>query len=169
MNLSKLETKMIQIRPISAGIRETLRSAVNSVYMKALDKQIDISLEEFPDRKVLHDPKWTAEVFVNVLDNGIKYSEEKKRIFIRVNELVSCLLIEIRDEGIGIDPKERNQIFKRFYRGKHDNVQSVEGSGIGLYLARRIIEEQGGTICVKGAVSGGSIFQITLPYAENAW
>lgn len=168
MNLSKLESKMIQIRPIPASIKETLRNAVNSVYMKALDKQIEISMEEFQDRKIPHDSKWTTEVFVNVLDNGIKYSNEETKISIRVSELVSCLLIEIQDEGIGIAPKEMHQIFKRFYRGSSEEVQSVEGSGVGLYLARRIIEEQGGTIRVKAAIPQGSIFQITIPYAANS-
>lgn len=164
MNLSKLETRMIQIRPVPVSIKETLRNAVNSVYIKAMDKQIEISMEEFQDRKIPHDFKWTTEVFVNILDNGIKYSPEKTRITIQVSELVFGLLIEIRDEGIGIAPKEMHQVFKRFYRGSSEAVLSVEGSGVGLYLARRILEEQGGTIRVKAAAGQGSIFQVTMPY-----
>lgn len=162
MNLSKLEAKLIQIRKENTSLKETLVKAVNSVYMKAFDKNIEIEMEEFPDRKIPHDPKWTVEVAVNILDNGIKYSPEGTHICIRVTEMVTYMLIEIEDEGIGIPSKEMHKVFRRFYRGSNVEGQDQNGSGVGLYLARRIVEEQGGSICVKQKHGKGSIFQIML-------
>ncbi len=162
MNLSKLESKMIQINPEEGSLKETLRKAVSSIYMKAADKQMEICMDDFEDEKIPHDLKWTVEVFVNILDNAVKYSPAGSKIQIRVSKLVSCMLVEIEDEGIGIAPKETHEIFKRFYRGNHVTVQNQEGSGVGLYLARRILEQQGGTICVKAGKKKGSVFQITL-------
>lgn len=163
LNLSKLEAKLIQVSPREASLKETLVKAVNSIYMKAHDKHMGIALEEFKDCRIPHDPKWTSEVFVNILDNGIKYSQSGTEIVIRVSEMVSYMLIEIEDEGPGIPAAERHLVFKRFYRGAGEEVASQEGSGVGLYLARRILEEQGGSICVRQGAKQGSIFQVTLP------
>ena len=86
---------------------------------------------------------------MNILDNAVKYSAPNTAVEIRVEPMVSYYLIEIEDQGIGIPKEERNQIFKRFYRGRSSAVQETDGSGVGLYLTRKILEEQGGSICVK--------------------
>lgn len=163
INVSRLEAHMIQIVPVLSSIKKTLFSAVNSIYMKAFDKQIEISMEEFTDLELPHDPKWTEEVIVNILDNAVKYAEENTHIEIKVNSLVSYVLIEIADEGIGIPRSEMNKIFRRFYRGQSKEVSGIGGSGVGLYLARRILEEQGGNITVTSGRNKGSIFQVMLP------
>jgi signal transduction histidine kinase len=115
------------------------------------------------DVNVCHDPKWTVEAISNVLDNAIKYSEAGSCVSIRVNQLPNILLIEIEDEGMGIPAEELHKIFQRFYRGKNVRGLVKEGAGIGLYLARRILEEQGGTIAAKRKQQNGTVFRITLP------
>lgn len=161
--MARLETGMILLRAEKASLKETLKNAVGNVFMKAMQKGIRIETEEFPDLMACHDPKWTAEAFANVLDNGVKYSPPGSCISIRVSEMVSYVMVEIEDEGIGIPAEERQKIFRRFYRGEEKTVQETEGSGIGLYLSRRILEQQKGTIFVKAGKSGGSCFIMTLP------
>ena len=161
--LTRLESGMIRIRPENASLKETISLAVSGIYMKAFEKGIDISLEEFPDVLIFHDPRWTSEVLLNILDNAVKYSPAESSVSIRVSHLVSCMMIEISDQGIGIPASEVQDIFKRFYRGSAPEVKQTDGSGVGLYLARRILEEQDGTICVKSGNSGGSTFVLTLP------
>lgn len=161
--MSKLETGMIRLKPEKAGVKATLARAVAGAYAKAVDKNISIETEEFADIAVVHDPGWTAEAIGNVLDNGVKYAPAGTCITIRVSELVSYVMIEVEDEGPGILAEEQPRIFQRFYRGKAEAVRKAEGSGVGLYLTRRILEEQGGTVCVKNGRTGGSKFVITLP------
>ena len=161
--MSKLETGMIRLKPEKAGVKATLARAVAGAYAKAVDKNISIETEEFTDVAVVHDPGWTAEAIGNVLDNGVKYAPAGTCISIRVSELVSYVMIEVEDEGPGIPAEEQPRIFQRFYRGKAEAVRKAEGSGVGLYLTRRILEEQGGTVCVKNGRTGGSKFVITLP------
>ena len=161
--LTRLESGMIQIRPENSSLKKTISEAVGSIYMKAFEKGIDISLEEFPDVMIPHDPRWTAEVILNILDNAVKYSPSGTAVSIRVLELASYMMVEISDQGIGIPASDIQNIFKRFYRGSAPEVKSADGSGVGLYLARRILEEQGGTICVKTGTDGGSTFALTLP------
>ena len=161
--MSKLETGMIRLKPEKADVKATLARAVAGAYAKAVDKNISIETEEFTDVAVVHDPGWTAEAIGNVLDNGVKYAPAGTCITIRVSELVSYVMIEVEDEGPGILAEEQPRIFQRFYRGKAEAVRKAEGSGVGLYLTRRILEEQGGTVCVKNGRTGGSKFVITLP------
>ena len=161
--MSKLETGMIRLKPEKAGVKATLARAVAGAYAKAVDKNISIETEEFTDVAVVHDPGWTAEAIGNVLDNGVKYVPAGTCISIRVSELVSYVMMEVEDEGPGIPAEEQPRIFQRFYRGKAEAVRKAEGSGVGLYLTRRILEEQGGTVCVKSGRTGGSKFVITLP------
>lgn len=161
--LTRLETGMIHLQPETASLKETLTSAVGGIYMKAFEKQIEIVLEEFDDIQILHDPRWTGEIFLNILDNAVKYSPSGTTVTIRVSELVSYIMIEFEDQGIGIELSETQNIFKRFYRGSSPEVKNADGSGVGLYLARKIIEQQGGTICVKPGKKKGSNFILTLP------
>lgn len=163
IKVSRLEANMIEIIPVKAKLKETIIRAVETVYMKADEKSIMIEMEEFKEMELYFDPKWTQEVFINILDNAVKYSSTDTSIIIRVSEMISFILIEIEDEGIGIERKEYSKIFQRFYRGNKKEVIEQEGSGVGLYLARKILEEQGGTIRVKKGAKKGSIFSMTLP------
>lgn len=163
VQMTRLETGMIRLRQEKNSLRETLKQAVGGVYMKALKKEILIETEEFPELVIRHDPKWTAEAFGNVLDNAVKYAPAGSRVRIQVSEMVSFVMVEIEDEGPGIPEKERGKIFQRFYRGEQKNVQETEGSGVGLYLTRQILERQKGTVFVKPGRNGGSKFVMTLP------
>ena len=93
----------------------------------------------------------------------IKYSPEGSVITIRAEKLFSFVRVEIEDRGIGIPKEERNRIFSRFYRGSSDAVKEQDGSGVGLYLTRRILEDQGGTVSVRSESGEGSTFIIQLP------
>lgn len=167
VNVSRMEKGLIQIKIKPSDILDTLRTAVSRIYEKAQQKQISIELEDtfLGNTQILHDPKWTAEVFVNILDNAIKYSGEHTRISIRLSDLVHFIKIEFEDEGIGIAKSDYHKIFQRFYRG--ESAAGVEGSGVGLYLARTMIDRQNGTICArsKSGSKSGSIFSIQLPKA----
>lgn len=162
IQLSRLEANMIQIEKKQASLKKTLLGAVNGVYMKAYEKNISISVSEFEDEEVQQDSRWTQEALLNVLDNAVKYSGQGTAVEIRVMPMVSYFLIEVEDQGIGIPREEMHQIFKRFYRGSSSRVQETEGTGVGLYLARKILEEQGGSIRVKKG-KRGCVFQITFP------
>lgn len=159
--ISQLETDLIQLRPQACSLQQLLNQAVNSVIMKAVEKEIELEVELSKDFSVLVDEKWTLEALGNILENAIKYSPEKTTVNVQTSSLITYILIEIKDQGPGIPAEEQNRIYQRFYRGK--NSESVEGSGVGLYLTRKIIEEQGGTVLVKRRQPQGANFQLTLP------
>lgn len=163
VNLSRLETRMIQIRPVLSSLRETITAAVSQIYMKARNKEIEIQVEMDGDMDIRHDPKWTEEAVANVLDNSVKYSGEHSAVTVRVSRLTQNVLIEVEDEGIGIKSEELTKIYQRFYRGEEAGRLVKEGSGVGLYLTRMILERQGGTISAKRKKGKGTVFRMTLP------
>lgn len=175
INISRMETGMIQVKKETADILETVASAVSRVYLKASDKNIAIEMEQASgqsipqDEKAVsglllpHDVKWTCEAFINILENAIKYSPGDTTIRIRMQKLTTFLRIEFQDEGFGIPKEEYHKIFKRFYRRQSREVQEQEGSGIGLYLTREILERQGGSIRVTSAYSSGSAEKREFP------
>lgn len=84
-------------------------------------------------------------------------------IRIRVEPKYSYVFLEVEDEGIGIPKSEYQNIFKRFYRGKAPEVEAQEGAGVGLYLVRKILEEQGGNVCVVPSHRTGTVIRMMLP------
>ena len=154
---------MIRLHPKQQNLKNLTVGAVDEIILKAIQKKMEIQVDEGDSFQCHCDEKWTREALVNILDNAVKYSSEKSCITIRIFRMHSYGLIEIEDEGIGIKPEEYHKIFGRFYRGKGKEVESQEGAGVGLYLTRKIIEEQGGTVSVKASPKGGSIFRVTLP------
>lgn len=160
IKMSKLEGGVIKLTPQEANIQDTCLQALKATHMKAKQKGIEIKCNIGSELILNHDVKWTSEAVGNLLDNAIKYSESGTSIKIEVIPYELFLRIDIEDEGIGISEEELPQIFKRFYRGT--KVATEEGVGIGLYLARKIIADQGGYIKVKSKVGKGSVFSIFL-------
>lgn len=171
IQISRMETGLIEIRKENQNLFDTILESVNRVYVKAQEKKIQLEMEaeeELQQFMILHDRKWLCEAFINILDNAIKYSKRQTKITIRMIKMMTFLRIEIEDEGIGIPKEEYNQVFKRFYRGVQKEVRSQPGSGVGLYLTREIISRHNGTISVfTGVGKKGTRFVVQLPYKSR--
>lgn len=157
---SRLETSMIRLKLENNKVLNTIAIAVNNVFQKAEEKKTEIRVGCRSTIEVCHDPKWTAEAIENLLDNAIKYTPENGKIQIDVVPGEMYVEIQVKDTGCGIAADEVNEIFKRFYRGKA--VSRVEGLGLGLYLAQKIITLQGGFLSVHSEPGNGSCFSIHL-------
>lgn len=160
LKASRLENGMIRFDAGYTGIRGTIARAVGAVYAQASAKKIEVVTEEFPDIRLWHNPKWTAEAMANILENAVKYSPEGSSIKITLEALDIYTKITVADEGIGIPAEEFHLIFQRFYRGKA--VEQHEGSGLGLYLAQLILKCEKGYITVSSGEGAGSRFSLFL-------
>lgn len=170
VNISRMETGMIELKPERGRIFETILEAVNRIWVKAQKKGIEIQMEsgdDIEDLEIRHDRKWLCEALLNLLDNAVKYSQDKTTITIRAVRMTSFLRIEIQDQGIGIPRENYHKVFQRFFRGQQPEIKNTEGSGVGLYLARRIIKDHHGTISLdtrKMKKEKGAVFVVQLPY-----
>jgi signal transduction histidine kinase len=99
----------------------------------------------------------------NLLDNAVKYSPDCRTIWVEMARERGRLAIRVRDQGMGIPPSEQKEIFKRFVRGSGSRAAHIQGTGIGLAIARHIIDAHDGEIRLKSELGGGSTFTILLP------
>ncbi len=159
--ISRLENGLITVKKIPSDLVKTVCAAVSSVTAQAKTKGLTIT-NHLPDTlELAHDPVWTKEALCNILDNAIKYTFtggiavalEKGPIYTRV---------DITDTGIGLNPLEYTKIFQRFYRVRCNESQRVEGTGLGLTIAREIMRQQGGNITVASESGKGSVFSVFL-------
>ena len=160
VKMSRLEQHVIQIRKERADLVKTVRDALGQVQSRAERKNICFDIH-FPEQAVCsHDANWLGEAVYNMLDNGVKYSSPGGRIDVSVSVNDMFYKIRVRDYGIGIDAGEESMIFRRFYRGKR--VTGQEGFGIGLYLAREIVNLHGGFMLAR-RMEQGLLMEIDLP------
>ena len=161
----KLEQDVIAFDAEGISIKKTLLDAIDTVYEKLEKKGILLVSEPYEDILLFHNRKWTVEVFVNLLENAVKYTKRGGTIRIRVCPYEIYTEIQIIDNGCGIREDEITEIFKRFYRSRE--VEHIEGSGIGLYLSNLILEKEKGYMVVKSVYGEGSCFSVFLQNCKN--
>lgn len=159
--MADLERGTASLNASYTSVIPTVRKAVESILPKADRKMIRVEMSPFLDTPLFHDPAWTEEVFVNLLENAVKYAPEETTIHLSMECYETYGSVCIRDEGPGIPKKEYSRIFQKFYRGS--SAAGKEGWGIGLYLSRLILEKERGYITVDAAVGKGSCFSVFLP------
>jgi two-component system, OmpR family, sensor histidine kinase SenX3 len=125
-----------------------------------------ISLPAAEDKiKISGDPDELQAVFMNLLDNAVKYSQENVKISLNVRNLnEKFVIVRIKDSGIGMPTTELKRIFRRFYRVPNRATQKAKGTGLGLFIVRSIVDKHGGKIWAEsGGLSKGSSFMVKLP------
>ena len=159
VKLSRLENGIITLSPKTQPLQPMLQSILEQYRPKALLKNLQLKCD---DTNVIaqFDFKWTSEALGNLFDNAIKYTEHGG-ITISVSTYEIFSRIDITDTGVGIPETEQSKIFARFYRSEYAKDQ--EGGGIGLFLAREIISNQGGYIKVSSEPQHGTTFSVFLP------
>ncbi len=133
--------------------------------------QHTLSLETSLDHLVAQvDPERMEQVLGNLLSNAIKYSPEGGPIQVRLREAVESQTahLSVQDRGIGIPARQQPRIFGRFERADNSRPYGINGTGLGLYLCRALVEQHGGHIWFESVEGEGSTFFITLPLPSEA-
>ena len=140
-----------------------LESAVNTLALKANEKNIRIDLI-CPDLlQVKANPSLLEHGVINLLDNAINYSEQDSSVVIRAEKTENEIVISVIDEGIGIKTEFLSRIFERFYRVDKGRSRNAGGTGLGLAIVKHVASAHGGTTHVKSTFGAGSCFEIHLP------
>ena len=158
---SRLETGAIRLEKKDGLLIDTLAQAMSGIVYGAEKKGIAVSVQCPEDLRVSHDSKWTAEALFNLLDNAVKYTPAGGQISVSVEQWEMYVKLDVADTGKGIPESRQAAVFRRFYR--EEEVHDQPGVGIGLYLAREIISQQGGYIKVTSELGRGSTFSVFLP------
>ena len=157
LKLSKFDASVIKFEEQQVFIDDIVKNAISNVEMMAELKNINIEVNNRDNIKLVCDAKWQIEAITNILKNCIEHSKDDSTITIDIDSNKIYKQITIKDNGEGIDEKDLPHIFERFYKGKNSSKDSV---GIGLALAKTIIEKDNGSIKVDSKKGKQTIFTI---------
>lgn len=160
LKLSKLNNQEVITNKQEIDIAEQIRRAISLLEPKwsKKDIKINVSLDE---KVFLGDEDLIYQVWVNIIDNAIKFSNEGGSIDIKVYEKDKNIIVEIKDHGIGMKEEELEKVYDRFYQ--IDKSHSKEGSGLGLAIVKRIVELSEGKIEIKSKENKGTTVNVKLP------
>ena len=145
------------------ALHSVIRNAVGICELKAQEKDISL-VWECSERIVMRmNAPLLEQALVNLIDNAIKYSPEKRQVEIRATIETSEVIIEIQDQGSGIDTRHLDRIFERFYRVDAARSRKLGGTGLGLAIVKHIIQSHGGTVSVESNMNTGSKFMLKFP------
>ena len=166
-NITKLESERIKINTKKVDIVDLSTEILESFELKAKEKNIKLKL----DMKTL-DPIYVScdrdkigQVLTNLINNAMNYGNDDGYVKVRFFDFEDNILVEVADNGIGIDKKHLNRLFERFYRVDKSRSRHDGGTGLGLAIAKHIVEGHGQMINVRSTLGEGSTFSFTLKKA----
>jgi signal transduction histidine kinase len=164
LSLSRLETSPAQMRPVK--VRAIAEEAISALWEAAERAQVALLLQAPPGLpRVLADPDRLQQVFINLLDNAIKYSSGGATATIRLYHEGNVVRVELADTGPGIAADDLPHIFEPMYRGSTAAIRASLGTGLGLTIVKTILEQHGTAISVQSAPGEGTTFTFLLPCA----
>jgi len=161
LNITKIEMGSISIERTRVRLRDLLKDAFDACNRDAKEKDLTFTLDLPKEISPIALDKSLIRIVVNnLLTNAIKYSKQQGQVLLSAEETHRTILITVRDDGIGIAPEDQSKIFEKFYRSDSDEVRKRPGHGLGLSLAREIVQMHHGTLTVNSSVGEGSEFVI---------
>lgn len=163
LNISRIESGRIIVEPEQTDLVEVMHSVVLGLENKIIEKhhQVNEDYQDVPHISV--DPRLIREVYANLVTNAIKYTPEHGKIAVRVYEEGDSIITQVSDNGLGIPAAGQQRVFQKFYRGDNVVKTSTDGTGLGLYLVKLIVEVSGGKIWFESTENAGSSFWVSLP------
>ncbi len=156
----------LDLHELSLG--ENIRGAIDAIMPLAEARDIDLRLEAVPDVQVIADPHRLEQVFMNLLANAVKFTPQGGRVTVGADVGQRLVAIRVQDTGRGIDPAFLPHVFDRFRQAESTTVRSVGGLGLGLFIARQLVEAHHGEIAVESeGRDRGATFTVMLPIAER--
>ena len=162
--LAQVEAGALELELHPTGVEELLQSCVEAVRPRADAKEVGLNLEVAHSLPTVElDTTRISQVVDNLLENAITHTPEGGSVTVSANAVEGDIEIAVADTGPGIAPEELSRLFERFYRADPSRDRSTGGAGLGLTIARRLVEAHGGTIEVSSVVGEGTRFTIRLP------
>ena len=164
LQIAQLEKGDITLKLEPLDINEILGKVVQNLSVQIEQKEVNLEINlNAINTEVLADQVHVTNIFFNLMDNAIKYSNESPNICISTEDTEDGVMVSIKDDGIGIPKDQQSKIFEKFYRVPKGNLHDVKGFGLGLSYVKNMIELLKGKIEVNSKIDSGSEFKVTLP------
>jgi two-component system phosphate regulon sensor histidine kinase PhoR len=165
LDLSKIEARRWQLAIEPLEIGEAIGAAIETVGVAARSRGTSVRGNVPSGLVAQADRRAVEQVLVNLLDNAVKYAAPSATIEVRARCSDGRLIVEVEDDGPGIDPRHLPRLFERFYRVDAGRSRAVGGTGLGLSIVKHLVEAMGGTVQVESRIAEGTIFSVSLPMA----
>ncbi len=162
LHVAKLESNSLQLKPEQVSLREIIEDVLNIVTGHEKKFRIEVHFDDTIPPLWL-DRNQTKRVFFNLISNAMKYSPQGGTIRVTARAFADTIQVDVTDEGIGMSQETLSHLFEKFFREKSEATKGIKGTGLGLTIAKKIIEAHGGTISVKSEEGKGSTFTAILP------
>ncbi len=169
LNISRIESGRIAIEPKPTDMLEMANNVIREITPRALNKKQTLVLKK-PSKKIPViniDPKLIYQVLANLVSNAINYSPPGTKIEVGIKKQKNDIVAYVKDNGIGIPKRQQEHIFNKFFRADNAIPMETEGTGLGLYVAKSVIESSGGKIWFKSKENKGSTFFFALPISGS--
>jgi signal transduction histidine kinase len=160
LKITRLDAGNISFEKDICNVKELIAGAVGELTVKAGKEGKKILLEGNPEQTLVCDREWTGEAIGNIVKNALDHTRSGDRIHISWERTPAMLRILVADSGQGIAPEDIHHIFKRFYRSAHS--LDTQGVGLGLSLAKSIVEGQGGILAAQSEPGQGALFTMSF-------
>ena len=161
--ISQLEKNELNIEKRSLDLKNVINSSVSHLNLIIKNKNGKISIENEAKKTIINgNESHLTNVFINILDNALKYNDNIPEILIKLYNFEDKLNIEIVDNGIGMSKNVKSKIFQKFFREQTGNLHDIKGHGLGLSYVKKIIDFHDGSISVESELGVGSKFKIEL-------
>ncbi|MFA6410858.1 MAG: ATP-binding protein, partial [Candidatus Buchananbacteria bacterium] len=166
LNVSRIDLGTFAIEPVPTDIIELAKSVVGELQPQIKIKKLKLGEDFAKDLPTMMvDPKLIRIIFQNLLSNSVKYTPEKGQIDFMIKKDKNSILVTVRDNGYGITKSQQNKIFEKLFRADNVREKDTEGTGLGLYIVKAIVDQAKGKIWFESEENKGTTFYVSLPLA----
>lgn len=164
LDIAKLESGKIVLEKKEIDINVIVDKALESLIYQSKERNQKLTTDiKLTNKKIFGDEKLLKEVYKNLISNAVKYTPEKGEIKIIVEEKDGMILSTVSDSGIGIPEEEKSKIFEKFFRTSNAQEKEKDGTGLGLYFIKQVVERMGGEIWFDSKINEGTNFYFKIP------
>ncbi len=166
LDLSKVEAGEVSMRPQPLVLQQAMRDCLPLVAAIGAERHVHI-VDALPTTPllVMADPQRLQQVFINLLSNGCKYNREGGQLSVSAREDTDAIVVDICDTGLGMTEAEQAELFQPFKRPTRGSAH-IEGTGLGLYIVRQLLQRMHGSVTVRSEAGQGSCFTLRLPRGD---
>jgi len=166
LNISRIESARLAVTPEPTDPVLLSKEILNNLKPLAAEKKHQITFTKPKGLPLVKtDPKLLKEILSNLLSNSIKYTPEKGKINLTISVKGPNVLFQVKDNGLGIPKVQQNRVFNKFFRGENIVKIDTKGTGLGLYIVKKLVETLQGKVWFESEENKGTTFSFTIPHA----
>jgi len=162
LNVGRIEQGRIEIKPVAMDLDKLITEVIGELSIQAKDKKLELKYPKAIVPQVKADPDRVRQILINLIGNAIKYTPNGS-VEASATKVGNDVVTAVKDTGLGMDKEAQKRLFEKFYRVKNEQTRQITGTGLGLWITKKLVEMMGGEITIQSEEGKGSTFTFSLP------